>query len=249
MIKKAFLSLIILSLIAFLTSSVFAQNNERTTADQNRDRKIEDLKERVASKVAQLHIPLFKALTGEVTSVAKDSFLLKTSQGEKTVKLDEEVKIFRLSPGKKLPIILSNLKKGDGVAAIGSNDAQGVFTAKVILTKTLPQNINGIVEKTDQTNFTISVKDQKGVIYLVDIESTTKVQSWDKAKGLIKIGFSKIQNGDRVHVNGQIVPKEENRISAIRILVLPGQAAGISGKSATPSAQTPTPTSKPWPDG
>lgn len=256
MIRKILLLLLFYFMI-LPVQAVSAQgaNSEGTVAGQTQKDKIEDLKERIATKVAQLRAQALKPQMGEIKSVGKDGFTLKTSRDEKKILLTEETKIFRISSGKKTAIQLAALKIGELAAVVGSTDSQGEFVAKVILVKTLPVNINGTVEKIDSKNFTLSVKNsKKGLVYVVDIEGTTKMQSWVKGKGvekegMEKIGFSKIKAGDRVHVNGTTSTDEANRISAIRILVLPGEAVGLTGNvTVTPPASpkvsptlTPTP--------
>lgn len=253
MVKKIiFLSLFCSIILPAQVVSAQSANPEGTVAGQTQKDKIEDLKERIATKVAQLRVQALKPLMGEIKSVGKDNFILKTAHDEKKVLLNDETKIFRINQGRKSPIQLTNLKTGELAAAIGSTDSQGEFVAKIILAKTQPLNINGTVEKTDPANFTLSVRNaKKGLVYIVDIEGTTKIQSWVNGKSLEKAGFTKIKVGDRVHVNGTAVSDETNRISAIRVLVLPNTSVSTSAventtPSASPkkssSASTPTPT-------
>lgn len=217
---------------------------EGTVAGQTQKSKIDDLKERVATKVAQMRTQVYKAVVGEIKSVDKDSFVLNTPRGEKKILVTEDTKIFRITRGKRTAASLTSLKAGERAAVVGSADPQGEFVAKIVLVKTLARNVNGVIEKIDKENFAITVKNErKGASYVIDIETTTKIRIWEKGEGLKTSGFSKLKVGDRVHVNGT-KGSEENRISALRILVLPGEAAGITGETSSPSAKTPTPT--PW---
>lgn len=254
MIKKIVLLFLFYSMILPVQAvSAQSTNPEGTVAGQTQKDKIEDLKERIATKVAQLRAQALKPQMGEIKSVSKDGFTLKTSRDEKKILLTEETKIFRINLGKKTTIQLAALKIGELAAVVGSTDSQGEFVAKVILVKTLPVNINGTVEKIDSKNFTLSVKNtKKGLVYVVDIEGITKMQSWVKGKGIEKTGFSKIKAGDRVHVNGTASTDEANRISAMRILVLPSTPAatptvGSATPSATPQKPSPVPSSTPTP--
>ena len=235
--KKVILILTLFCLSFFLVfQTALAQTPEEGQTEQE---KIEDLKERVATKVAQLRSQVYKALLGEIVSVDKESLVLKTAQGEKKILLTEEITILKISRGRGTSLSLANIKVGERVAVIGSADAEGEFVAKIILVKTLPLNINGVIENIDQENFVVTVKNnQRGITYLVEVETTTKIQTWDKEGGVKKSGFSKLQVGDRVHVNGLAVSGETNRLSAVRILALPGRAAGITGVTPTPTPKT-----------
>jgi hypothetical protein len=132
--------------------------------------------------------------------------------------------------------------------------------ARFITKKVFPLNINGVVREVDIKNGTLKVEDKKkGQTFTVDIEKNTKITNYTKEQGLAKFGLSKIEIGQRAHVNGIASTSEENRIAASHILLLPGNAIGIltppSGQkpasaSASPSAKpkaSPTPTKKPVP--
>lgn len=246
MVKNKISTFSLFCLVLFFTVPLAlaqAPDEEGTVAGQTQEEKIQDLKERVATKVAQMRISTFRVLIGEVKSVDKESLILKTAQGERKVLTTSETAIFRLTRGRKTALSLANIKAGERAAIVGSSDAEGEFVAKTIFVKTMPLNINGVIEEMDPENFTISVKNkQKGLTYLVDIETLTKIQTWKKGVGFEKLGFSKLEVGNRVHVNGTLLPEEQNRLSAIRVLVLPGEAVGITGPTPTTS---PSPTTSP----
>jgi len=109
----------------------------------------------------------------------------------------------------------------------------------------MPVIIHGKVTEIAVAGGTITVETPKKGEFIVDYEATTKCQIFEKGKGLVKGGLSKIKVDDRVHVIGT-QGEEENRITARRILVLPGKALGIVGKEeATPPATIiPSPTTK-----
>lgn len=219
-------------LVPFVLFPTMAQTPTESPAElsQSEKEKIDDLKERVATRVAQMRSQTtYKALIGEVKSADKESLTLKTKQGEKKILTTEETKIFKIIGSRKSAINLTNIKAGDRLVTIGSTDPEGTFVAKLIFTKARPLNTSGVIEKIDRDNAVITVKNnKKGVSYLVDIETTTKIRAWKKDGGFEKLGFSKVNVGDRVHIHGLSQPDEENRISAIRILVLPGATPSIS---------------------
>ena len=217
---------------------------------EERREQIKDLRERVATKVAELREKMRRAWYGEIKSISGTTIILTTKQGEKTVLTTEETIFLRIGAAGRRKIGLTDLTSGEKIVAFGQVDQEkGEMTAKVIIGKVFPININGKVTALDVEGGTITVATLRLGSFIVDVETTTKILVWEKGKGLTKAGLSKIKVGDRVHVNGIVPtkPKESNRISANRILVLPGRAVGITGeKPATPAASPKTsPTATP----
>lgn len=224
-----------------LTGKAFAQT---PTLPQSKDReKIESLKERVATRVAEMRTKKAQALGGEIKEVGKNWLILATKSGEQKILVDEETKIFRLGRGGRQTLTLEDLAAGQRVTVVVLKDnlVDGQ-TAKFIFAKTLPKNINGVVTAVNSDEGMITVKTKRGE-FIVDVEVTTKIFRWEKDKGLLKSGLSKILVGDRAHVLGEVKVKGENRLTAWRILVLPGKAKGITEVTPTVSPKvTATPT-------
>lgn len=227
-----------------------ATGSSQTLGEERREQ-IKELRERVATRVAELRAQTKKGWMGTIKSISGKNLTLTTKQqGDKIILTNDETSFFRSGAGAKKTIKFTDLAVGQEVAAFGQVDQNtGQMTAKLIIAKVLPLNINGKVMAVDVSGGTITVQTPKNGSYIVDIETTTKIMVWEKGKGLVKFGLSKIKVNDRVHVNG-IVPTKAggaNRITANRILVLPGQATGITGSpkpSASPSA---SPSSSPSP--
>lgn len=214
------------------------QATNSATVSQERQEQIKELRERVASRVAELREKGRRAFYGQIKSISGGIIILTTKQGEKTVLTNEDTSFFRIGSGSRKTIALKDLSVGETITAFGQVEiGKEQLTAKVIIAKVLPININGQVVGVDVEEGTITVETPKNKSMTVDIETTTKILVWEKGKGLQKLGLSKIKVGDRVHVNGFIPSKsqETNRITANRILVLPGRALGIVG-SPSPSA-------------
>jgi len=240
--------------LAVKPSPDVATSSGKTTSQevqQERQEQIRELRERVATKVAELKEKGKRAWYGEIKSISGTTIILTTKQGEKTILTDEDTIFLRIGAGGRKKITLANLVVGEQIVALGQVDTEkGEMTAKVIIGKILPININGKVTAVDVEGGTLTVATLHRGSFIVDVETTTKILAWEKGKGLTKSGLSKIKVGDRVHVNGFTTtkPKEgENRITGNRILVLPGRAVGITGeKPATPAASPKTsPTASP----
>lgn len=216
-----------------------------------RQDQIKELRERVATKVAELSKKMLRSWLGIVKSVSSGKISLTTKDGEKTILTNDQTKIFRLGSAGKKTIETSDLVVDEEIVTIGSlNQDTGQMTAKVIIAKKLPVIINGKVSEINKGEGTIKVQSLRSGLFVVDIEATTKILIWEKGKGLTKSGLSKIKIDDRVHVNGftPTKPKEgENRITANRILVLPGKALGIVGSPTPTATVAASPTASPTP--
>lgn len=230
-------------------------DSEATPPGKNKQEQIKELRERLATKVAELREKARRAWHGEIKSISEKTILVTTKFGEKKIITDEETKFFKIGAGRKREIGLKDLVVGEKIVALGQVDQEkDEMAAKVIIAHVFPVNINGKVTAVDTEGGTITVQTLSRGSFIVDVETTTKILIWEKGEGLKKSGLSKINIDDRAHVNGLIPtkPKEgENRITANRILVLPGKAVGITGeKPATPAASpkaspTATPTASP----
>lgn len=202
--------------ILFLVSPTFAQ-----TATTSTEKRIEELKDRIATKVAELSQIQRRAVFGTVKSASVSTATIETQTKDIKIELTDELKIFQNLKGKRTVLSTDDLAKGDVVTVFGDYDATlDLLKAKVIFIQAaLPSRVAGKVTEIDKTAFVVTVKPLEGPTVTVDIEKSTKTNIWD-GKSITKSGFSKIQIGDSVHVVGSPVAKTENRVSADRILDL-----------------------------
>lgn len=251
--SKLFQKFKIYFLVIFLwgifAPAVLAQ--EATTSPQPRfkltpfknQEKIKELKEKVATKVAQMRIKTPRAFAGKIKSLEENFFVLTKRRGDQKVLILEEAKFFRLGKGERTAISFSDLKVGERVVAFGTFDRESEeFSAKIIFAHLFPKNLNGRVTEVNLAEGILTVQNRKAGTFIIDIEVTTKIFIWEKDKGMVKSGFSKIEVGDRVHINATQILKEENRLSANRILVLPPKNQDLLGTSTTPSPNNLPPT-------
>lgn len=208
--------LITIVAVLFLVSPVLAQSATTST-----EKRIEELKDRIATKVAELSQTQRRAIFGTVKSVSVSTATIETQTKDIKIELTDDIKIFQMLKGKRTQLSIDDLSKGDVVTVFGDYDATlDLLKAKVIFIQAaLPSRIAGKVTEIDKTAFAVTVKPQDAPTVTVDIEKSTKTNIWD-GKSITKGGFSKITVGDTVHVVGSAVPKKENRINADRILDL-----------------------------
>lgn len=227
----------------FAVSSTPSATPKINTTTSATSQKIEDLKDRLATKVAELRQTSRRAIFGTIKSTSITSFVVETTTKDVKIELMDEIKVIQYLKGKRTTLTTDDIAKGDIVAVFGEHDAtlDLLKAAAVVIQAPSPERISGAVTSRDDKEFTLTITTPQNQTYIIDIEKTTITLAWDRQKKEIgKFGFSKIVAGDTVHVVGFPVPKKEQRISADRILDL--------GNLASPAEQvvqsTPTPAEK-----
>lgn len=223
---------------------------------------IDDLKERLATKVAELRQTQKKAVYGTVKAVSVSTFTIETKTNDLKIELTDDIKVFQLIKGKRTELTTEDLEKDDIVTVFGDYDTGlDLLKAKVVVIQAKPLlRTSGTVTAIDRDEFTVTVLAADGQTYTVDIEKTTQALAFSQEKGLVKGGFSKLETGRTIHVVGTAVPKEERRISAARLIDIgnltgsptptptvetPREASASASPSPTPKTSKPTATPKP----
>lgn len=218
-------------------------------------KQIKILKEKIATKVAELREQEMAAIAGTVRSVGEDTMTISSSKGERIITLSADVQVFLLSDSSRKESTTDTIKQGDTVAAIGYVESakQTLVASYIYIQNRTLSNFSGKISDIDRTNFTITVKSKQQKL-LVDIEKNTRTTMYDRKKdAMVRLGFSKLSVGDVVHVAATPNAKEENRFSAIRIAALnfdfgdqpettaaPTKAASVSATPTKKAAASPT---------
>ena len=225
----------ILTLISMfsLVGSVVA-----ATASPTPTSAMDDLKERLATKVAELRQTQRKAIYGIVKTVTLSTFTVETATNDLKIELTDDIKFFQMIKGKRTELTTEDLAVDDMVTVFGEFDiGLDLLAAKVVVIQSAPLvRVLGAVKSIDTEEFTATLTTESGQDYIIDIEKTTTALAFDREKGLVKGGFSKLEVGRTVHVVGTAVAKADHRVSAARLIDL-GNFSGA----------TPTPTEKPLP--
>ena len=207
-----------------------------TTALNPLEEKILGLKERIATKVAQLKLLKKKILIGKISTINESLLTLATKDGDRRVETDEDTTITQIAGDKRRNINFSELKKDQSVVVSGNYIQEGdILTAKAIFAKETPIVILGKVEGVSIKEGTITLTrsvDNQTIVF--DIEIFTKINTVDKTNKITKIGLSKIPVGNTTLVVTTTTTKGEViTYTANRILVFP---------QLVPSPPTPSPT-------
>lgn len=203
--------------------------------------KAKELKEKVASKIAELKILQKRAFLGTIKSLTDKGFVLTAQNKDITVETDTNTKITSLSKGARKSLKLTDLTKGQKILVWGQyNKEAEVLTAKSILVRIFSLNLQGTVKSIEKNSLTLDD-------YAIDI-SQAKIRSLKKDKTLGKIDAKDISEGDFVHV--YVTPKTEDdktTYTAWRVLVLPKSILeNLSKETPKPTASpTPSPKSSP----
>lgn len=217
-INIIFLSLLFCKPLYALTSatpSVSPLPSEASALNQ-----INKLKDRIASRVAQLKLVEKRGVVGVVTDSSNTQITI--SELDNTIKFIDVDEITKFaSPSAKESFGISDIKQGQHVSILGNYNKQSRrILARFITVITKPQTIKGIIKDADNKNFTVTIisSDKE---YVIDVEDTTRTQAYTKKGGQQRSGFSKIQIGQIALITGTLKQNEPNRISAFRILILP----------------------------
>lgn len=246
-----------------IASSVLAQTPTLTTAEQNEStparkpilipskqiEKIQELKERLATRVAQLRLSKKKVLIGKINSLDKPTLTLTALDGPRKIETDEDTTITLLTDSKTRAITFPDLKKGQSIIVWGTYIQEGdTLTAKAIWVKEPPLGLLGTIANVDIKGGTVTLQTLKtNQSYLLDVEVFTKINTLDKDNKIAKFGFSKIKTGNRAYIYATPSSKKDAApYTAYRILLLPNPPITVitpEGVSPT-SIPTTTPTKK-----
>lgn len=241
-IALSFVTLALAGNVFAATASPSASPTSTTAPTPNtKQLQIESLKERLATKVAELRQTQSKAVFGTVKSISVSTLVIETKTKDVKIDLTDDIKVAQILKGVRTKLTIEDVKKGDEVTIFGTYDSTlDLLKAKYIFIQNKPpERVTGVVTEINRDDFTLTIGTTEERSIVIDIETTSRTVRWD-GTGIVKSGFSKIAIGDMLHVQGTAVPKKENRYSAVRILDL----GNLSGNAPSP-VTTPTPIESP----
>lgn len=227
--KKIIIITILLFLLLQAVNNSYAQKQTQTPTPTPIDLsdQIDDLKSKIASKVAQLNLVEKRGLYGIVTDASDTQVTLKTVSGNtRFVDVDE---LTKFSSDSNDSFGISDVEKGMSLGVIGLYNKQSQrLQARVIEEKDpLPNFIFGAVFSVDSKNFTVTVAKENGAKNVIDIESITKTYSFIDGE-LVKSGFSKIKETTPIIVVGFPKKEDKNITLASRIFLFPDITASVN---------------------
>jgi hypothetical protein len=217
---------ITITLFSFLLLSqpVFAQSvspSATKTLNDKLNKQINQLKEKIASRVSELNLVEKRGIIGNVTEVSGNKITIKDVLGDiRFIDVDELTKFS--STEKATSFGLSDLTKGTKISVIGLYNKQSKrLLGRFIRTSVDPVVIQGTISSSNKADYQITITDAKQKQTVIDISTTTKMLTLTKDNELTKLGFSQIATGTRAMAIGYPDKKDPNLLVASRVLNLP----------------------------
>lgn len=204
--------------------------------------RIEKIKEMVASRVAELKLVEKRGFIGVVKEISNTQLTLEDKKGNKRLVDIDELSKFN-DPGSKT-FGISDVKKGDTLVCLGlyNKDNKRLLARFINKAKTSPKQIEGVIVNKNKTDFILDVATEDGKTFQVEVETSTKIQSYQKEEGLKKAGFSKITTGQRILATGFFDLKKTTQLNADRILYFIDIPGSEKMKNNQTNSEQPTPT-------
>lgn len=185
------------------------------------NQQINALKNRIASRVAQLKLVEKRGVIGKVTDVSATQITVSDLQDNKRfVDVDELTKFS--NPSAKGAFGISDITKGANIGVLGLyNKESRRILARSVNVLNLPRIIHGTVVFLDSQNYNLKVSTEDNKEISFDVETTTKTLSYSKDTGITRSGFSKINVDERVIIIIQKGSKNKDNNVPSKIILLP----------------------------
>jgi hypothetical protein len=204
------------------------------------EEKVKALKDKLATKVAELRQNQKRGFFGEVAAVAKSSFTLVTDKGEVRVHFTEDTLFFKLGKDKTAAKV-EDVKNGLSASVLGLYDEENKQeNAKVVLLQTGTKFFVGEITDINKVAGSITLKNKKAETQIFDYEKTTTADEVTTlSKKMTKSGLSRLAIGDRLLIWGTPSEDDSKKTSIVRLLRIPKEIivpVDQNSASATPSA-------------
>lgn len=204
----------------FLASVVYGQSTSSAQLDE-----AQSLKEKIASKVAELQQKDQRAVAGTITAISGTSIKIRNNEEiDYTVKLDKDLtKVFVISGGEKNDANVDDLEKGDYIIISGPIDGRNVTANSIFKDEQFFVGAGRITE-INSADFYIRALTPEKDSFTLDVETYTKKFILNsKTIDVEATTLAKIKEGDTIHFiykkSGE--EREKNRYSVQKILIIP----------------------------
>lgn len=204
--------------------------------DSNEDeeiiqKRITDLKERLATRVAELQLINKRSFYGVLNEKTDTKFDLAHKELDQLVATDTETTFFSQDiNGKRTSTDLASIEPGQSLVVFGTLDIDGkTLIAQEAIAQVMPTTYFGPVTNVDSNEGTFTVSNGETVIF--DYEIGTKCVLYVDEGEIDTCGLSKIKEQSLVIVRGEPDATNLTSAKALRVLVLPSTAA----KEPTPT--------------
>lgn len=201
----------------------YATSSSPTASPNAVEQQIDQLKDRIASRVAQLNLVEKRGIIGAVTDLTDTQLTLTDLNGDtRFVDVDELTKFTNENSNESFGI--SDVNKGMTLGVLGLYNKQSRrILARSVDVLTIPQKVHGFIATIDSDNFILNVATDDDKQVQAEVETTTRTLSYDTvSQNLVRSGFSKIKEGQKIFVVGSKDKKVDNKIDADTIIIFPG---------------------------
>ena len=224
--KKIIITFLFFILAAFCSKNIYAATSSPVpsdTSNQQALQQIDDLKTRIASRVAQLKLVEKKGIIGTVTDATNTQITLSDTNGNiRFVDVDELTKFSNPNLKSTASFGISDISKDMKIGVLGLYNKQSRrILARQISVLTLPNVLIGAVGSIDSKNFNFYLISEDNKKIFIDVETITKTYSYTSGDSLIAAGFSKIKVDLNLIVIGFPDKQNPEHIIASRILLFP----------------------------
>lgn len=214
-ILKLFIILLFLTLIKFET---FAATTP-TPMESDVQNQIDELKNKIASKVAELKLVEKRGIIGTVIDSSDTQITLSDPKGNtRFIDVDELTKFY----SKDDSFGISDIKKNMTIGVLGLYNKQSrrILAREVNDIPSPPKIVYGAVGVVDNKNFEVTIVKENDAKVVIQIEDITKTSSYS-LDTLSKSGFSKIQEKQTIMAIGFPDKQDANKLLATRVLIFP----------------------------
>ena len=220
-------TIIAVVMITTINLQVNAQDKDNSstkssTIKEKLDKNVEQIKENIATMVAELIKKNSLVITGNIITIKDDSLIIKSSDGQNhTLLIDEVTTEFIDNIGKQKNIEKKDLSENDYLVTFG-NLIDTEFSANYIYRQNEYIILSGEITNVNAADFSLEMITPEKDAYTVDIETKTTREIVNiKTIKQEKIGFSKFKIGDKIHIVAYRPKNKQNRFSALKILIVP----------------------------
>jgi len=223
--KSFFIIILFLILTAGVSKNIYAAvatPSPEKSPTQGDIQQIDDLKNRIASRVAQLKLVEKKGIIGTVTDATNSQITLTDVNGNiRFVDVDELTK-FSNPNASGTSFGISDINKGMTLGVLGLYNKQSRrILARQVGVLTIPKILIGTVSSVDSKNFSFYIASEDNKQTFIDVETVTKTYSHNTGAAFASAGFSKIKVDESVIVIGFPDKQSPDHILASRILLFP----------------------------
>jgi hypothetical protein len=223
--KKILTTFLLLILGMYVSKNIYAANttpSPANTPSQGDIQQIDDLKNRIASRVAQLNLVEKKGIIGTVTDATNSQITVSDVNGNiRFIDVDELTK-FSNPNATGTTFGISDITKNMKVGVLGLYNKQSRrVLARQIDVLVLPNVFVGAVYSIDSKNFNFYIVSEDNKQTFIDVETVTKTYSYSFGEGLVSAGFSKILVDESIMVIGFPDKQNSSHIIASGIILLP----------------------------